>query len=1329
MYSSIAASTSWTKNTTDLYSSTAASTFWTQNTTDLYPSTAASTSWTKNTTDLYSSTAASTYWTQNTTDLYSSTAESTSWTKNTTDLYSSTAESTSWTQNTTDLYSSTAASTYWTQNTTDLYSSTAASTSWTKNTTDLYLSTAASTSWTQNTTDLYSSIAPSTSWTQNTTDLYSSIAALTSWTQNTTDLYPSTAASTSWTQNTTDLYSSLAASTSWTQNTTDLYSSLAASTYWTQNTTDLYSSTAASTSWTQNTTDLYSSEAASTSWTQNTTDLYPSKAASTYWTQNTTDLYSSTAAFSWSQEASYTTITGSFETQTAYSSTLLPSKTIPLTMTSLHNLKSTTSLRHTTDYFATVPLNDTHITTTTLTFTSYSKNFTYSSMNPSSEIHSTPMTKQYTTEYSSTVIYDDTSPFTPPVSSTEQTSSFTTAQKTGIASTAAPLETTTQGCLTFSHNNGKSYKKEEESNLTLICEFNTSGNCDTIRWKIRSYESDKNTTKITITHNVTRDRSKSKLVIRQLSLNDKGNISCHLGNGNITFDISVQPLPRLDIFPPSSVVENGNRVDLVCNISNADKINITGWKFSWQRNGSNVTTGISRNTSASSLHFTSSSNGIYQCKLCQKRSPEQCQISRNSSVQVYKTAAAKCGAGTDSGIHWEDTPAGFQLEKKCPESNSGTATRKCDTNGKWENTNMIYCVSKEIEEATKTIKDLEGLPDEEKKEEIGGVLDSIKNVTSESNRPKEKAISSGNLRATNEALTSMVNIINNSSIEMDNTTQKNFVGIIDDMLSVENKNSWTEVDDQSDITSNSVPAAGTLLTTVETFGVSVAKSLLPGESVDLVNTNLVIKIKNTNGSVIDFKPTDSAKGTSIDFNLDSNKIQNGNVTFTAALYKTMGTLLQNSNSTDVTSEVLALSVPGHNTSYLPSGVILTFDLNNLTNENNFTEGNNKRCVFWNNTQGWDSGGCRWKNGSCNCTHLTNFAVIMSPVKASDAYVLRIISFVGCILSVISTVTTVVVYLKLWRYLKSDGSRLLLNLCTALTFAYVLFLAGIDQTQDSVMCTTMAALLHYFFLSTFCLMLAEGIQLLISVTFVFHATSKLKWLLLVGWGLPLVIVGITIGVTYDNEYKAEDYCWLTLSNGVIYSFVGPAVCIIMINVIVIFHVMKAMFSSKLIATKTEKQKIFAGVRSVMVLLPILGITWLFGIISINNDLLAFQYLFAVTNSLQGFFIFLFYCIFNQPVRKALEKKIKRFESRTQSSRTGSKLQMLKTNSSDSITDDEIRLDDFHIPRLRLPPPSMDQRGEDGQQILPSRQYSSSSSWYDNDQYGSRLLKSNPDGKQF
>uniref|UniRef100_K1PIM8 G-protein coupled receptors family 2 profile 2 domain-containing protein n=1 Tax=Magallana gigas TaxID=29159 RepID=K1PIM8_MAGGI len=66
---------------------------------------------------------------------------------------------------------------------------------------------------------------------------------------------------------------------------------------------------------------------------------------------------------------------------------------------------------------------------------------------------------------------------------------------------------------------------------------------------------------------------------------------------------------------------------------------------------------------------------------------------------------------------------------------------------------------------------------------------------------------------------------------------------------------------------------------------------------------------------------------------------------------------------------------------------------------------------------------------------------------------------------------------------------------------------------------------------------------------------------------------------------------------------------------------------------------SGLKGVCGLLPILGLTWVFGIFSVNQDLIIFQYLFAVFNSLQGLFIFLFYVALNPQKRNKTLKSVK------------------------------------------------------------------------------------------
>ena len=50
----------------------------------------------------------------------------------------------------------------------------------------------------------------------------------------------------------------------------------------------------------------------------------------------------------------------------------------------------------------------------------------------------------------------------------------------------------------------------------------------------------------------------------------------------------------------------------------------------------------------------------------------------------------------------------------------------------------------------------------------------------------------------------------------------------------------------------------------------------------------------------------------------------------------------------------------------------------------------------------------------------------------------------------------------------------------------------------------------------------------------------------------------------------------------------------------------------------------------VLVVLLGLTWAFGLLYVNEHTLAMAYIFTILNSLQGLFIFVFHCIMNDKV---------------------------------------------------------------------------------------------------
>ena len=55
--------------------------------------------------------------------------------------------------------------------------------------------------------------------------------------------------------------------------------------------------------------------------------------------------------------------------------------------------------------------------------------------------------------------------------------------------------------------------------------------------------------------------------------------------------------------------------------------------------------------------------------------------------------------------------------------------------------------------------------------------------------------------------------------------------------------------------------------------------------------------------------------------------------------------------------------------------------------------------------------------------------------------------------------------------------------------------------------------------------------------------------------------------------------------------------------------------------------------------LLGLTWLFGILVIDDATVAFQYLFCIFNTLQGLFVFIFFCILPHETRKQLRSFVR------------------------------------------------------------------------------------------
>uniref|UniRef100_A0A493TL18 Adhesion G protein-coupled receptor B1 n=2 Tax=Anatinae TaxID=2068716 RepID=A0A493TL18_ANAPP len=312
--------------------------------------------------------------------------------------------------------------------------------------------------------------------------------------------------------------------------------------------------------------------------------------------------------------------------------------------------------------------------------------------------------------------------------------------------------------------------------------------------------------------------------------------------------------------------------------------------------------------------------------------------------------------------------------------------------------------------------------------------------------------------------------------------------------------------------------------------------------------------------------------------------------------------------------------------------------------------------------------------------------------------------VGCGVSSLTLLLLIIIYVSVWRtqvfpclgyhwicsspcplllflrlgstgqrwYIRSERSVILINFCLSIISSNALILIGQTQTRNKVICTLVAAFLHFFFLSSFCWVLTEAWQSYMAVTGRLRNRIIRKRFLCLGWGLPALVVAISVGFTKAKGYGTANYCWLSLEGGLLYAFVGPAAAVVLVNMVIGILVFNKLVSKDGITDKKLKERAgqmavplygmtlkcskcgvvssaevsatatsnaMASLWSSCVVLPLLALTWMSAVLAITDRRSAlFQILFAVFDSLEGFVIVMVHCILRREVQDAVKCRV-------------------------------------------------------------------------------------------
>ncbi|XP_026570183.1 adhesion G-protein coupled receptor G1-like [Pseudonaja textilis] len=174
---------------------------------------------------------------------------------------------------------------------------------------------------------------------------------------------------------------------------------------------------------------------------------------------------------------------------------------------------------------------------------------------------------------------------------------------------------------------------------------------------------------------------------------------------------------------------------------------------------------------------------------------------------------------------------------------------------------------------------------------------------------------------------------------------------------------------------------------------------------------------------------------------------------------------------------------------------------------------------------WNTSGCEVKHRenqtTCLCDHLTFFAVLMLPSSDIDEIhksSLTIISYVGCIISALASLITIV-FLCLRKKQRNHVVYVHMNLLWAIFLLDVSFLVAMPLASNmgDMACKASGTFLHFGVLACLTWMAIEGYSLYRLVIQVFNSYIKclLVKLSLIGWGLPTLIVCLIFGIDQSS----------------------------------------------------------------------------------------------------------------------------------------------------------------------------------------------------------------------
>ncbi|CAL8145904.1 unnamed protein product [Orchesella dallaii] len=303
----------------------------------------------------------------------------------------------------------------------------------------------------------------------------------------------------------------------------------------------------------------------------------------------------------------------------------------------------------------------------------------------------------------------------------------------------------------------------------------------------------------------------------------------------------------------------------------------------------------------------------------------------------------------------------------------------------------------------------------------------------------------------------------------------------------------------------------------------------------------------------------------------------------------------------------------------------------------------------------ENGSWLWGNWTnyTQCADSYDQYVLHSEEERQLVVAVQHILFIGSFISLICLAVSVLIFFY-FKCLWCDRVTVHIHLMVALILRSALLIVITEPfvfnrtnhyRNHDFICKTVLSVNLYATTASINWMFVQGVYLHGKLTTnVFDKGTPFKTYYIIGWGLPMVLIGVYATVM---EIFHPVKCWKDYSERPeLWILLGPMIVALLANFLFLIDIMRVLL------TKVQRSSLYSdgaqfrrAIKATLILFPLLGVNNLIFIYNPGGD---YNKYYVICNTLfgstQGIFVAIFYCFVSRDVRDAIRRQYRRYLSR-------------------------------------------------------------------------------------